>query len=255
MSGLLAVGDMHLKETMILPLVDKALENLEVDTIVLMGDYLDEWGQNNNANRYREQMDYLVKWVKSKRQSMNVVCLLGNHDIPYITRNFRHYSSSLPDVSEDMYKLVQALEPQLYYRYEEWLFTHAGAAGEGKLPFDEFDQLQIGTWETKGLLHDLETSIGVERGGSAKYGSIVWADYNYTLLNNFNKNYPKQIVGHTPVSTIDDWHNIIDIDTFSLTMAGNPIGDGSLLYIDGDKPKVIHTDYKNKIKKLGRNSF
>ncbi|KAF1299191.1 hypothetical protein BAU15_00665 [Enterococcus sp. JM4C] len=247
MSGVLAVGDMHLKQTVILPLVDQALQTVEVDTIVLMGDYLDEWNQNVNVDRYEDEMSYLVQWVKKKRESMTVICLLGNHDLPYLTQNYRYYSAPLLEIQRAMTGYLEALEPRLYFQAGEWLFTHAGAVGQGELPFAIFDDLQFGTAETKKLLFELEDTIDTARGGDAEYGSIVWADYHYSLLTQANPNYPKQIVGHSPVSNIDEWMDLIDVDTFSLTRDGQPIGDGSLLFIDGDTRQVIPTSYQEDI--------
>ncbi|MGM0125959.1 hypothetical protein IGI37_003360 [Enterococcus sp. AZ194] len=80
----------------------------------------------------------------------------------------------------------------------------------------------------------IEILVDTTRGGSSKYGSLIWTDYTYTLLAHCNPNYPKQVVGHTPVSDMDDWNILIGIDTFSLTREGYPIGEGDLLFIEGE---------------------
>lgn len=49
----------------------------------------------------------------------------------------------------------------------------------------------------------------------------------------------KQIVGHTPVQTIDVTNKTIGIDTLSLTSNYQTIGDGSLLIYKDDHFKVI----------------
>jgi hypothetical protein len=54
-----------------------------------------------------------------------------------------------------------------------------------------------------------------------------------------------QVVGHTPVKTIQKYGNIYIADTFSLYSDMEPIGDGSLLLIDtvaNDSVEVIAGD-------------
>lgn len=244
--GILAIGDLHLKERLIIPLVDKVIQkqNLDVDTIILMGDYVDEWGITRHAHIYQDELDYLVGWVKEKReQGVEVVALLGNHDIPYLTRNYRHYSNVLPDVQRYTAEKLIELEPRLYYQYGDWMFTHAGIVGSGKVDLEKWDNLDFNSHETIAILDEVETTVGFARGGSKVFGSIVWADYNRETLDYPHEQFPKQVVGHTPVVSVNPMLDIIGIDTFSMMGSGYPIGDGSLLFIDDGGARAIGTDY------------
>lgn len=76
----LVVGDIHLKEELILGRVDAAISQLGIERIVFCGDYVDEW--NSNDLTMSDAIDALSYWIRSKRKrGIQVGLVLGNHDM------------------------------------------------------------------------------------------------------------------------------------------------------------------------------
>ena len=86
---------------------------------------------------------------------------------------------------------------------------------------------------------DLQNQVGQSRGGYYIQGSVLWADLDDVISSGL---ILTQIVGHTPIKTIDTTKNVIGVDTFSITSKYNEIGDGSVLVYKDNNFKVI----KNK---------
>lgn len=252
MANILVVGDIHMKADLILPLVDSVLKRQEVDTIVLMGDYFDEWGQNN----YEETADLLSQWIQVKRENYEVICLIGNHDAPYLAESPRHYSSSSPYVSELVsHALFHNFKAQFAYQADGWLFCHAGEVDEIRLDDYYFKPLPESE-ESRRLAFREDMIVGRARGGTSYVGGLIWCDYDAELLVHGNAIYPKQVVAHTPQVEVTaivphperPEEQFICVDTFSLTSNHQPIGDGSLLLLKNGEPRVIRTSYVEKVK-------
>jgi predicted phosphodiesterase len=247
----LVVGDLHLMESLVLPIVEaKALE-YKVNQIVLVGDYFDQWNKDTNSNLYYRELNFLVEWTTSLRsRGVDVICLLGNHDIPYLTGDLRHYSiHDIAVVQEIKNKLIE-LGVQLAFEVDGYIISHGGFAGV-ETPkawyFSNISYMHISE------LYRLENIVGKARGGFSPFGSLVWADYVHELASSYNKDYPKQIVGHTPLkhvtNNINDNGTIYDVDTFSLYQNYNPIGNGDLLLLEDGEVKVIPTTISEAIRK------
>lgn len=234
----LLVGDLHLKEQIILPMVEKIAKESQCDTIILMGDYLDSHGQKQNKLLYAEALQYLVHWKKRlRKEGINIIMLLGNHDAPYLTDTHTQYSVD----DETLFKIIQSqlyrLRLQVATTVGDYVISHAGFCGNNKLE----------TWHTRPLapmdkprISSLYANVGRARGGNQKYGSPIWADFD-ELTSYANKHYPRQIVAHTPQYNIDLTNPLIGIDTFS------PIGDGSLLLLDDNNHiEIVETEWKSE---------
>ncbi|MDG4977306.1 metallophosphoesterase [Lactococcus lactis] len=252
MANILTVGDIHMKADLVLPIIDSALRHHEVDKIIFMGDYFDEWGQNN----YEETIDLLSKWIKEKRKNYEVVCLIGNHDAPYLAESPRHYSSKDPQISNIISSaLFHDFQAQFSYEADGWLFCHGGEVDEIKLDSCYLQPLPD-TQESRRLAFQEDRMIGRARGGTSYVGSLIWCDYDAELLVYGNSIYPKQVVAHSPQKTISaivphperSEEQFICVDTFSLTPKHQTVGDGSLLLLKDGVPGVIKTMYVELVK-------
>lgn len=222
----LVVGDLHLLGSIILPLVEEKAKQEKVERIVLLGDYFDQWGQTANVNLYKEELNFLKVWVQAQRsKKIEVICLLGNHDVPYLTGNLSYYSM------------------QIAAKVDEFLISHSGFLADEKPKewyFTAVDSSHLAE------LNQLEKMVGKARGGSNEIGSVFWADYHFELALFYNRNYPKQIVGHTPVTKITRNKAagyLFGVDTFSLTSDYYPIGNGALLLLEDGQVKGIATKF------------
>ena len=81
----LVVGDMHLKEELVLGRIDAAIRQTGVERVVFCGDYVDEW--RSSRLTMLDALDALVAWVRRMRKRGTAVDLvLGNHDMQYLLR-------------------------------------------------------------------------------------------------------------------------------------------------------------------------
>lgn len=82
-SKVLFCGDIHNKAKRILPEVDEVIAKQGITRIVLLGDYVDEFGEG--TKRIIDSVLFLADWVKVRRaKGLTVNVLMGNHDLPYV---------------------------------------------------------------------------------------------------------------------------------------------------------------------------
>ena len=226
----LAIGDLHLMAGLILPMVEAHITDQGIQHIVFTGDYTDQWMQTENPELYIKDLQFLLNWKAQKEtQGIRVTCLLGNHDIPYLIDKPVGYTLSDAEHREQVRKLLLALQPQISCWAGDFLISHGGYLGGTKI--EEWHQEPIpdlfdfstdaeGVMEVWDKLIELIEQVGHCRGGTRPFGSPVWADAKGEFLQYPSTCYPKQVVGHRPVSEITELMSgncqTIAIDTFSL---------------------------------------
>lgn len=239
----LFVGDLHLQAKLILPLVEKAIEKHNVERVIFMGDYVDQWNQNDNSQLYIDELTLLNKFRKKLiKKGIEPVFLIGNHDMPYLIGIREYYSVYNTDTFDKVHDLLLQLQPQIAYEVDDYIIaSHAG--------YVQTSAWEIPKWHFKPWLYGyIDESIKLQkqvgrRGGFDTFGSMLWEDFSERL---WRAGMKYQIVGHTPRKTITDLRgdvtceaNCICVDTFSLNQFYNPIGDGSMLLYKDDKFEVI----------------
>lgn len=239
----LFVGDLHLQAKLILPLVEKVIEKHNVERVIFMGDYVDQWNQNDNSQLYIDELTLLNEFREKliKEGKVEPVFLIGNHDMPYLINIPEYYSVYNRQTFSKVHDLLLRLQPQIAYEVDEdFVASHAGYDGEAIYTIPE--------WHFKPWLYGyIDESIKLQkqvgyRGGLGTNGSVLWADFD-----NFDHLYIKyQVVGHTPKQTLVGKRgplmnpgNVICVDTFSLNQFYNPIGDGSMLLYKDNNFEVI----------------
>lgn len=240
----LFVGDLHLQAKLILPLVEKAIEKHNVERVIFMGDYVDQWNQNDNDQLYIDELTLLNKFRKKliKEGKVEPVFLIGNHDMPYLIGIPEYYSVYNRQVFDKVHDLLLQLQPQIAYEVDDdFIASHAG--------YVQTSAWEIPLWHFKPWLYsyidksiELQKQVG-RRGGFDTYGSMLWEDFGERL---WRAGMKYQIVGHTPQKTITDLRgnitceaNCICVDTFSLNQFYNPIGDGSMLLYKDNNFEII----------------
>jgi len=130
------IGDIHGCLDMLNRLMDKIAWRPDDDLLIFLGDYVDR-GEN-----CKEVVDYLIAM---RRCSLNVNCLLGNHDamfLEYLTgRNVDQYilngggttlkcyginqpGEGFSLIPQDHIDFFNSLKP--YFELEDYYFVHAG---------------------------------------------------------------------------------------------------------------------------------
>ena len=217
MSKTLLVPDIHLK-TYMFERIEQTVIKHNVDKIVFLGDYFDEWDCNTNAQLYFETCALL----KEFKQKYKCVFLLGNHDVPYITGAYHHYSTPLHDVRREINKTLNELEPVMAYKEGNILISHAGYIKEpNNMNFNNVIRTQYGMHQ---LRHFDQSDL-----------SPLWIRPD-TLQFKEECQTPIQIVGHTPVLEpewyeTDNGHQFLVIDTWSKTPTGEVYGNEKLVLI------------------------
>ncbi|MGK0555176.1 metallophosphoesterase [Macrococcus capreoli] len=242
--GTIFVGDTHLKNRVILPIIDDIIDIYEVNRVIFMGDYTDFPGQEKNIKLYANDLVYLSEWkLKTQKNNIEVINLIGNHDVYYYLGTQASFSLKDEDAFFAVGDFLEEISLQVAYQLDDFIVSHAGYNQYFNPEPWHFKPL---TLENSKALEQLANTIGPLRGGTSKGGSPVWADYN-ELISQPNKNITKQIVGHTPTKCIDISKDIISVDTFAVNNRLRFYGNGDVLYYNKyNKFQVIRTNWKSK---------
>lgn len=200
----LIVGDLHLKQKIVLPLVDHVIDaNPEITRVVFLGDACDDWGAGE-----REEiaaMEFYASWVESRReQGLRVDVLLGNHDFCYLRA--RRGPGSVISIFRELRAILENdLRTQLSTCVGPYLCSHAGltAAWARRYLADIPTSAQEASDALNAMLAEPECwpaldSCPPSRGGWSLPGPL-WADLRDLVDDPLP--YFGQIVGHTPVPT------------------------------------------------------
>ena len=251
----LVVGDVHLKSSAILPLVDDAIAARGVSRAVFVGDYCDDW--DATPERFEREVSLLVDWTSARRaDGLAVDLLFGNHDFQYLLGG--QGPGTLLDESRFVRETLFPLGLRIATTVDGWLVTHAGLAARWvALRLPAFEGAEGAADALNALLDDGSHSAlralyeaGAGRGGRGVPGPL-WADRTELELDAVPG--IGQIVGHSPVRSAHSTKAAaVDAggerpalwfcDTFSTTSWGRPIGDSSLLLVDGGEVSAVDED-------------
>jgi Fe-S-cluster formation regulator IscX/YfhJ len=243
MTKILLVGDYHVKPQM-LSVVDKMANENEIDKIVWLGDYCDDW--NKSGEQLTEALEQLLTWADKRG---DVTLLWGNHDYRYmqsppLMSGFGYSNAYAKDIKELFEKYAHLME--FAYHIDNWIFSHAGFTKRwlnfhfekdvkpADIPaeLDRLSQTQFGP--------SIIQSVGPARGGNRLPGPL-WADWTELCFDHING--VNQVVGHSPRETTIKYDaegiELWCADTWSTYSNDMPIGDGSmLLWNDGVVTKL-----------------
>lgn len=169
----------------------KPCENIdEYDKVIFLGDYLDPY--NFEFVNVEDAIQNFKEIIEFKRNNMDkVVLLLGNHDMPYYSEDYLHFSSwhcrhskLFHEQISDIFKTNKDLF-KIAYVENSIMFTHAGIERgwlrnvvkcENSDPNEICNELNKLTDNVDGLskLYRISDS----RGGRDKYASCIWSDVN-----------------------------------------------------------------------------
>lgn len=230
MSKVFVIPDVHLKPWMF----EKASEMIAkgaYDYIVILGDLVDDWGQEMNISLYNETFDAAIEFIKKHQ---NTFFCYGNHDVSYLWDKLESgYSTYARDT---VIKRLEELKNTLHegncafvHNIDDVLFSHAGVM----MSFVLEHLGQYGRLETQDLVNYIN-SMNKEQ--LWRDDSPIWTRSNYG-----GHSYPfgtLQVVGHTPMKILTIFGDIVIVDTFSTYPDGKPIGDETFVWVDTVKKKV-----------------
>jgi hypothetical protein len=198
MKSTIVIGDVHG-----LTYWREVIDNNPGCRYLFLGDYLDPYEEIAS----RKLINNLKDIIRSKQeQPQNVILLLGNHDLHYITPKIPQCTRWDFDIAPKVARLFADNKALFQYAYQEdsCIFTHAGIVHswftdyfKGDIRKNIAEQLNNPTPKQEQHLF----ACGTARGGFAEYGGIFWADRSelYKPLQGFT-----QVVGHNRVSDVKD---------------------------------------------------
>ena len=195
------------------------------DRVVFLGDYLDPYGFEGIAvsdavENFREIIGF------AKQHPGKVVMLLGNHDMPYYSDDYRALASYHCRWSREWHDVIKGAfdENRSLFRMahveDDVLFTHAGCSsrwlkslGVEPASLSELVAALNALPSTAQGLRQL-FMVSHHRGGWDDAGSCVWADVNELVhapvdLHIAGGTAVKQVFGHTLQVAYDKKGNLV----------------------------------------------
>ncbi|HBC80352.1 MAG TPA: hypothetical protein DEO60_13155 [Bacteroidales bacterium] len=227
---ILTIGDIH-------GLSDwKKVNPADNDVIVFSGDYIDSF--NVDSKRMLDNLEAIVSFRAAYPDKVKL--LIGNHENSYLFRQYRATGYRY-EVAEQILKILKTNLNlfQVAWQYRNYLWTHAGIHSDyynrNIVPvIKETDESLSATLER---LYNEEYrvlfEVGYERGGwdEKMTGGPFWIDKS-RLIENPLRGY-HQIVGHTPVKTVEHYTPFENDPDTSITFCDCiERGDGSFYNLE-----------------------
>lgn len=253
----LVIPDVHLK-TKIFDNAEKLLKAQHVDKTVFLGDFVDDWGQENNIGLYNKTFDRLLRYCG---EHDSLICW-GNHDMSYVWGKLESGYSYMArqTVQERIREVEKELNGNYYspdyiqrtayiHRIDRIVFCHGGLTG-GFVA----DHLQGITETCNKKVNDIDIDdvitvinsmgpISLWENNSPLWARPNWAYNDEVYKGKINGQPIFQVVGHTPIAAPikydTDGFGYVVCDTFSTDHKGKPIGSQEYIIIDTET-----ADYK-----------
>jgi len=214
----------------------KKVNPAEFDVIIFLGDYVDSYSVEVEA--ILENLQEIV--ALKNRFPQKVKLLLGNHENSNLFRQHRTTGYRY-DIAEEIRGILTRNSDlfQVAWQYRNYLWTHAGIHAEyyDKKIASRVLEPDGSLGETLERLYREEYralfEVGYERGGwdQKMTGGPFWIDKS-RLLENPLRGY-HQIVGHTPVETVEHYEPYEDDENTSVTFCDCiEWGDGSFYTVE-----------------------
>ena len=203
------IGDVHGRSNWKLAIYQEE----PVDRVIFIGDYFDSFDIPGleQIHNFKEIIHY-----KKTNPQVEVVLLLGNHDMPYYpgftdTAISGYQHRMAPSIKQVIEENKEHL--QMAYGFREYLFTHAGVS-----PLFMDREFGVDNWSKESIVVDLNELLryrpsafefnGVDGSGDNTYQTPIWI--RPRSLMRINKKHDKglkkdyiQIVGHTHMKQLD----------------------------------------------------
>ena len=240
MSKVFVIPDVHLKPWMF-EQATKLIRQDSYDRIVLLGDIMDDWGQERNLELYSETIEATVTFIADHP---NTWLCYGNHDMSYVWQAFESgYSAYARELIVKGIQRIEMVLPEGHaaymHRMDNVLFSHAGLT-------QKFVLKHFGSSEKVDIDYIIDRINKMGRPYMWEDDSPIWA-----RPQDGGRIYPMgmmQVVGHTPVGKAlfegnAECGSLLTLDTFSTYSNGTPIGDRLFVWVDTEKMEyhVIET--------------
>lgn len=217
----LIIPDIHLKPDMF-KVAEAHMQSGAYDIAVFLGDFCDDWGQQNNIGLYEKTLDALDQFLE--KYSNSLVCW-GNHDLAYIWGIEDHpgFSAIGEPIIRGKLNALDRKYPGMFsyvHRVDDVLFSHAGITSS--FIYSPMDASDVDFDQVIEAINDCGkiTMWGMD--------SPVWARPDQTFVDSF-----LQIVGHSPVRKAEMYKpQLLLCDVFSTEPDGSKYGSELFTSVD-----------------------
>lgn len=269
---MLFCGDIHNKARRILPEVDEVIAKQGITRIVLLGDYVDEFGEG--TKRIIDSTLFLADWVKVRRaKGLTVNVLMGNHDLPYVVNPCDlgyyqvkhsvapHHSSAQRKLHDIMREMIDSAAVYINYKdvstgvWRGLVASHAGftESWSSKLGYTSIKDLIDKTNHLYSESNLYKLSWAGQEVGGFDLPSPCWAGEQELIIKGAMRGVT-QVVGHTAQfgitkRTSDSGSDLWFCDMHSW-ISEEQRGDGSMLMLDTEvgKFEIVKPENWNRFK-------
>ena len=216
----LVIPDVHLKPWMF-DRASKMMKAGKADRAVCLMDIPDDWNQELNLDLYMQTYDRAIRFERE----------YPDHDLcyPWNQRESGYSKFAVQTVCEKLSGLRESIKDNSRISYiqriDNVLFCHGGL-------LDEFVKMHV----PAKYYHDIDKVVETVNGLSCtelwQDDSPIWYRPQYYTAKLYKPRKLLQVVGHTPVRSIERKGNLISCDVFSTYRDGRPIGTQEFPVID-----------------------
>ena len=221
----IVIPDVHLKPWMY-ERATEYLRNGTAERAVCLMDIPDDWNQEMNISLYEETFDAAILFAK---EFPDTLWCYGNHDICYLIdgRESGYSAFAADTVSRKLWQLQQAAKEPIRYiqKIDDVIFCHGGLT-------DYFVDINVDLRKRNDIDYVIDLINNLPMRNMWNNDSPVWHRPQYEKLPMYMSDKLLQVVGHTPVSSVQREANLISTDVFSSYRDGHPIGTEEFLLLD-----------------------
>lgn len=223
----LVIPDVHLKPWMF-EQAEQLLAQGAAERAVCLMDLPDDWWQEYNIPLYKQTFDAAIAFAVCFPETLWVY---GNHDLCYYwnERESGYSIMATRTVCEKLLELKETLPEDNEIRYvqkiDRVLFCHGGL-------LDAFVKHVVPPEQQQSHEAVLAAINDLTHASMWNDASPLWYRPQYSAQPLYAEGELWQVVGHTPVATIEQQGSLISCDTFSTYSNGTPIGTQEFLIID-----------------------
>ena len=233
MADIFVIPDVHLKDWMF-DKADELISKGAYQYVVLLGDLVDDFGQQRNIVLYEKTLYKALLFMKKHENSF--LCW-GNHDMSYL---WGYGETGFSDLAVDTVKTgikkikseIPAYRLGYIHKFDNILFSHAGVTDY----FISKHAMYAGSVDD--IINIVNTDM-IDPQDLWMDHSPLWIRPQEVKTRMFMPGRYFQVVGHTPVEKATLDNKVLSVDTFSTWPDGRPIGDQTFLSINS-----VSCDYK-----------
>lgn len=223
----LVIPDCHLKPHMFYD-ADLLMQAGAAQLAVSLMDIPDDWNRQYDLELYRDTFDAAIHFAKKYPSTL---WSYGNHDLSYIwNKEESGYSAAAAYIVREKLKELKSVLPsekQLQYIHlvDHVAFCHGGI-------LDSFVKKVVDQRIYNDVFAVIEEINQLSEYWMWDNESPLWHRPQYSKGKMYQSENLLQVVGHTPVETLQREGNVLSCDVFSTYRDGNCIGTQEFLVLD-----------------------